>query len=88
MKIKEDFVLRQVDNKWIAVCVSDEQDANKLFITLNDVGAFVFKILEQETTYEDIINAVTSEYEVSYLQAQADLDKFLDTMRTYDILQE
>ena len=88
MKINQDFALRQIGDKWIAVSVSDETDNKKLFITLNETGAFIFKQLESEKNYDSIIKIMTDKYDVTEEKARYDFDRFLDIMRTHNIIEE
>ena len=49
MKIKDGFALRNFADKWIAVSINDNTHENNLFITLNNSGAFVWNLLQNET---------------------------------------
>jgi hypothetical protein len=88
MKIKDGFELRKFGGKWLAVTVDDAADENNVLITLNETGAFVWGILQNESSYSDIITAIVENYEVDEAVAKADLDNFLQVCRENGILDE
>ena len=88
MKINQDFALRQIGDKWIAVSVSDETDNKKLFITLNESGAFIFKQLESEKDYDSIIKIMTDKYDVTEEKAREDVVSFLEKLRPTGAIME
>ena len=80
MKISEDFVLRQVADTWVVLPLkSDTVDFNGM-IRLNGSGALLWKTLEQGATREELVQALTSRYDVSQEQAARDVDEFIETL--------
>ena len=80
MKISEDFVLRQVADTWVVLPLkTDTVDFNGM-IRLNGSGALLWKTLEQGATREELVQALTSQYEVSREEAARDVDKFIETL--------
>ena len=57
-------------------------------IHLNDTGSFLWKQLEEEKTKEELIQALTQEYEVSRDQAQQGVEKFLNSLREANCIEE
>lgn len=88
MKIKDGFELRKFGGKWLAVTVDDAADEKNVLITLNETGAFVWKILQSESVYSDIISALVENYEVDESIAVRDLDNFLKICREHGVLDE
>ena len=88
MKIKDGFALRNFADKWIAVSINDNSHENNLFITLNNSGAFVWDLLQNETDYSTVINAITEKYGIDTTTAQEDFDAFLYKVRSAGILDE
>lgn len=77
MKIKDGFMLRQFGENYIVVAVGDDaEDFNKL-ITLNTVGAFIYNLMENDVTYEEIVSAVLDKYEADRQTVENDINKFL-----------
>ncbi|MGN1129886.1 MAG: PqqD family protein [Ruminococcus sp.] len=77
MKIKDGFMLRQFGENYIVVAVGDDaEDFNKL-ITLNTVGAFIYNLMKNDVTYEEIVSAVLDKYEADRETVENDINTFL-----------
>ena len=81
MKLKSEFVLRKFSDKFIAVSVNDSADDNNVLISMNSSGAFVFELLQNEITYDEVINRLTDKYDIDISTAKADFDEFLENVR-------
>lgn len=88
MKIKEGFMLRQFGDDFIVVAVGDDAENFNKLITLNSVGAFIYKQLSTDTTYESVLDAVLDRYEVDKQIAETDIKKFLANVRNVGLLDE
>lgn len=88
MKLCGEFVVRQVLDDIVAIPVG--QTALKVggMLLLNDVSQVIWNCLEQDTTEENILSAVTEAFEVSAEEARADILEFLDKLRGAQLLQE
>ncbi len=64
MKIKEGFVLRSIAGSNIVVPVGTAAVDFNGMITLNDSGAFLWKVLEQESDIDGMVSALLAEYDV------------------------
>lgn len=77
MKIKDGFMLRQFGEDYIVVAVGDDaEDFNKL-ITLNSVGAYIYNLLNNDMTYEEIVSAVLNKYDADRKTVENDINIFL-----------
>lgn len=88
MKLKENYVLRQVAGSWVVVAVGDACVNFDGMLTLNDSGALLWKTLEQGGDRDTLTAALTAEYEVIPAQALSDVDEFLETLRQAGCLAE
>lgn len=88
MKIKSDFVLRQVADTWVAVPVRQAMVDFGGMLTLNESGALLWKGLEQNTTREALANILTGEYDVSGEEALADVDEFIAKLEKAGCIQQ
>lgn len=88
MKIKDGFELRKFGGKWLAVTVDEAADENNVLVTLNETGAFVWKLLQNESSYSNVISSIVENYEVDEAVAMNDLDNFLRICRENGILDE
>lgn len=51
------------------------------YFSLNEVGAFVWRLLEHPLTRGDILEAVVAEYDVSKANCEADIDLLITELR-------
>lgn len=88
MKLRGEFVVRQVMDNIVAIPV--EQTALRLngMILLNDVSKIIWDCLEHGTNLESIVKAVTDAFDVSTDEAQADILEFCDKLRKLQLLDE
>lgn len=86
MTIKGSFILREVAGSHVVVPVgSSAVDFNGM-ITLNETGAFLWGLLSQGATAEELTKRLTEEYDVTPGAARHDVEAFLQRMRDNDFL--
>ena len=86
MVIKKELIKREIAGDTILVPVgSGVYDSNGLF-ALNELASFIWDLLPEADTEEDILKAILEEYEVSREQAQKDLREFLDKLKQLNII--
>lgn len=88
MKIKEGYVLREVARNNIVVPLGDAEVSFKGIMTLNDVGTFIWKMLENGATKEELLNAVLNEYDVDEETASKDIDRYIVKLRAEKIIED
>lgn len=86
MEIKKNLITREIAGDVVLVPVGKAvYDSNGLFV-LNELGAFIWKLLPEVNTAEDICKAVLEEYEVSEDVAARDVTEFLQKLTDMDII--
>lgn len=88
MKLKSGFVLKSVGENHIVVPVGAQTVDFRCMITLNETGAFLWKLLETEQTDKTLVAALLAEYDVTEERAVADVDAFLGHLRDSALLEE
>ena len=88
MKIKNGFVLREIAGQYMAVPVGERVNDLHGMIALNETGAFIWKLLENEKTEEDLAKALTEDYDVSYEDALDAVKEFHQLMIKEQVLEE
>lgn len=88
MKIKAGFVLHEVAGSFVAVPLGGAEVDLGGMLTLTPVGAFIWKLLETDTTEDDIVRAVLAEYEVDEPTARRDAHAFLEKLRAAGLLED
>ena len=79
MKLKKGFVLREICGENVIVAEGLENiDFSKL-ISLNETAAWLWKKADEigEFTAEQLANALTENYDVSFDQANSDVQKLM-----------
>lgn len=87
MRIKGEFMLRQVAKTWVVLPLGQTTlDLNGM-LTLNETGALLWKTLAGGGDREAMTAALTGEYKVSAQQAQTDVDRFLGKLADAGVLE-
>lgn len=81
MKIKENFVLRQLADTWVVLPLADKTIDFNGMITLNESGVLLWNALEKGAEVDTLVELMTSEYAVSAEQAQSDVEEFTEKLR-------
>ena len=87
MKICDGYILRTVAGKNIVVSVGADVNFSGM-LTLNDTGVFFWNLLQKDTTKEEMISAVTKEYDVDEKTVSEDIDEFLAKLTEKGILED
>ena len=70
------------------ILVSIDVAAFNGYITLNETSAFLWELMKQPQTAEQLAQSLTEQYDVTYTQALADVKEMLHTLVTRGIVQE
>ncbi len=87
MKISEGYILRSVAGRNIVVSVNSKATFNGM-LTLNDTGMFLWELLKNDISQEEMLSKTVSEYDVDKETASTDIDDFLNNLRSKGILEE
>ena len=80
MKIKENFVLRQVADTWVVLPLGEATLDMNGMLTLNSSGVILWRLLEQGADREMLTVALLEEYDVSREQAAADVEEYIEKL--------
>lgn len=84
--IKGSFVLRQIAGEFLAVPISTDAGEKSGIIILNPVSHIIWGKLEAGATFDEILDVVTTEFDVSAEEATADIKEFLDGLEEAGLL--
>ena len=88
MKIKAGFILRDVAGKTFVVATGELSKKFKGMITLNETGKFIWKLLENDITKEEIVEKMLEVYEgVERSLVEKDVDIFVEKLVRDNILE-
>ena len=87
MKRKADFMMQNVGGENLLVPLGAQvMDLNGL-ITLNDTGAYVWELLAQERTLDELTAAVAERFDVTPERARADVQTFVDEIDKLGVIE-
>jgi hypothetical protein len=80
------IVTRKTGNEYILVPITDNiADMNSVY-TLNETGAYIWDKIDGKRNVEEIIAALTDEYDIDIQNAEKDVFSFIENMSKYLII--
>ena len=77
MRIDKEFILREIAGDYIIIPAGKTVlDFNGL-ITVNEVGVSLWNMLQNEVTFEELVQGILDEYDVEESVAREDVQEFL-----------
>lgn len=88
MKIKSGFAKRKIADSNIVVPVGKATNDFNGMITLNESGSFFWDCLTSDTSVDEVVKKVTSEYDIDENTARKDIENFVYMLRNNNLLEE
>ena len=89
MKLKYNFIIRDVVGKQVGIVVGDQSDEFNSMVTLNDTGKFIFEILNKDDTTEaELVEMVKTKYSIGEDLSKEAVTTFLSSLRENGLLVE
>ena len=89
MKISEGFILKEIAGSYVVVPVGQNLVDFSSMITTNETGAFLWEKLQNNTTVDELCEAVMAEYQgVSREDAVSDIEEFINVLKEKNILEQ
>ena len=80
-------VTRKTGDEYVLVPITNNiADMNSVY-TLNETGAFIWEHINGKRSVEEIIEAITTEYDTDKKTAEADVFAFIENLSRYLIIQ-
>ena len=86
MRIEKEFVLREIAGDYIIIPTGKTVLEFNGLITVNEVGVTLWNMLQEEVTFDQLVQGVLAEYDVEEEVAREDIQEFLDTLAKGGIL--
>lgn len=80
MKVSKEFVLREIAGDYIIIPTGKTVLEFNGLITVNEVGVSLWKMLQEEATFEELVKGILDEYDVEESVAREDIQEFLDRL--------
>lgn len=87
MKIKDGFVVRKIANQYMAVPVGARAKELHGMIGLNETAAFLWELLKEEKTEEELAALLYNEYEISKENALESVRRFCKILQEEGVLE-
>lgn len=81
MKLKYDFSIQEVADKFVAVAKNPETETVESVFNLNETGALILRALMDGTDTTDIVNQLLAEYDVTPQEAETEVNTFIDMLK-------
>jgi hypothetical protein len=79
------FVCKEVGSEILLVPLRDNVADFNQYLTLNELGSFIYKLITDGKAFEDILSEILAQYEIDDTQARQDLSAFIDQLYQYTI---
>ena len=87
MKIKDNFILKKIAGSYLVIPVRTAAVDFSGVIKLSETGAFLWELLKDERTADELTAKLLEEYEVDEATAAADVERFIEKLRGADFLE-
>ena len=87
MKINKDYMLKEIAGETMLVYQNEQSVDFSKVITLNELGAFIFKLIQDNKSEEEIINCILKEYEVEEDVVRNDVYEFVNKLKELKIVE-
>lgn len=87
MKIKNGYITRPMGDMHIVVDVDADVDFNGL-ITLNSSGLFIWDMLQNEISFDELLMALCEKYDAPKDVLKADLEEFIKKAEEADLMEK
>ena len=88
MKIKENYVMREVAGQAIVIAIGKESERFKGMINLNRTGKDVWMYLEKGLEIPEIVNKLTENYEIDESTASEDVTDMINRLHVAGVLEK
>ena len=86
MKLKDNFILREVAGQNVVLPMDGDIDMNTM-ITLNGTAAFLWERLQSETGEDALVEALLAEYDVDENRARESVQRFIGKLKDNGFLE-
>ncbi len=86
MKLKDNFVTQDILDEQFLISLG--KDSFQGMIRSNPTAAFIIEHLKNETTFDEIVDAVYEEYDAERATIEGDVKNVLNTLRSVGAIEE
>ena len=86
MRTEKNLILREIAGEYILIPTGSLALKFTGVFAISSLGVSVWKLLEADKTYEQIVSELLEEYEVDRETLERDVSEFLDSLRKKELL--
>ncbi len=87
MKISKNFKLKNIAGSFAVIPVGNNVVDFSSMITTNEVGAFLWNLMLEDTTVEQMADKLCAEYDVDRKTAIADIGEYVEELKNKKVLE-
>lgn len=87
MKLKEGFVFRKIAGDNVVVPIGQQITQFNGLIKLNESGAFLWNVLKEGSSKEELVDKLQEEYDIDRDLAENDVESFIKILKERDMLE-
>ncbi len=88
MRIRSGYILQQVMDIYVVMGIGSEAYVPNQIMSVNETGAFLWRLIEKGTEKQELVENLVKEYEVDAETAEKDVDAFLTRLREKALIEE
>ena len=81
MKLKYEFSIQEVADKFVAVAKNPETETVEHVFNLNETGALILQALQDGKDVAEIVDLLLAEYDIEILDAEKEVNAFIDSLK-------
>lgn len=88
MQVNKEFILREIAGEHLIIPTGKTVLNFNGLIVVNSIGQFIWDNIQEEITFDQLIDRILEEYEVDRDTAESDAASFLDELVKAEILED
>lgn len=86
MKLRDNFTVREIVGDYIVVPTGENYLDFGAVISINESGAFLWKLLQDDKTVDELSSALSEEYGIDSDVAKADVEDFVVLLKEHNLI--
>ena len=88
MKVRGNYIMRKIAGTNVIIPVEDSVADLEGVIAVNNTAAFLFSKLIEEITFDELVDGLINEYDVTKAEASQDVQAFISILKERKMLEE
>ena len=88
MKTSNEFIMREIAGEYVLVPIGKRALTFQGLVTMNEVGALIWEMMEKESDIDQIVSGILDEYEVDEQTVRKDVLDFIGFLKDCQIIED